>query len=103
MLQAFYEQNFFPEEIVIAGQLLTAKTMEMETRAFLHAFAELPGPSPTEKWYERPIGCGTPQSFMELVRVIKRGVVSVIWERIIGKMYMSQFFRPPMKENVINY
>ena len=66
--QAFYEQNFFPEEIVIAGQLLTAKTMEMETRAFLHAFAELPGPSPTEKWYERPIGCGTPQSFMELVR-----------------------------------
>ncbi|MDC0206861.1 hypothetical protein OAL04_06475 [Nitrospinae bacterium] len=42
------------------------------------------------------------KSFMELVRVIKRGVVRIIWERIIGKMYMSQFFRPPMKENVIN-
>jgi hypothetical protein len=66
--KAFYTQHFFPEEIVRSGQLLAAKAMEVETAAFLRAFDELPGPKPLEKFYERRIGNGAPQSFMELVR-----------------------------------
>jgi hypothetical protein len=66
--QAFYEKNFFPEEIVSQGHLISAKTMEMETRAFIRAFDRLPGKTETEKYYERPFGNLDPQSFMELVR-----------------------------------
>ena len=38
----FYKLNFFPEEIVRHGQILSAKTMENETRAFIRAFDQLP-------------------------------------------------------------
>ena len=84
--------QFFPEEIVRAGQLLSSRAMEAETAAFLTAFDALPGPHlgiPEEKYYEQPIGNGEPQSFLELVR----NAVVVKLEAHAGLIVRSCFSR----------